>query len=59
MAFLCVSQHGELKNTLKNVLGEIQRLLRKTFAKKLEKKKLVSCRFFLRFVYRVFGRFSA
>jgi hypothetical protein len=54
MAFLCISQQGEFKNTIKNVLGKVHV---KNFAKEVED-------FFLSFFpfdlfYRVFGRFSA
>jgi hypothetical protein len=47
MAFLCVSQEGEFKNTIKLFGGSpCQKLL----AEKVEKKKLFS--------FRLFGRFS-
>jgi hypothetical protein len=58
MAFLCVSQQGEFKNTIKKLFGEnpCQNLL----AEKVEKKKLFSCRLSpSNLFYRVFGRFSA
>jgi hypothetical protein len=47
MAFLCVSQQGEFKNTIKNFLGEIH--LKNFWPKKLRKKNPVvfSHRFFL------------
>jgi hypothetical protein len=58
MAFLCVSQQGEFKNTIKNFCGEIH--AKNFWPKKVEKKKLFSCRLFPPiFFYRVFGRFSA
>jgi hypothetical protein len=58
MAFLCVSQQGEFKNTSKNFFGKIH--VKNFWPKKVEKKKLFSCRLFPSiFFYRVFGRFSA
>jgi hypothetical protein len=57
MAFLCVSQQGELKNT-KKLFGENP--CRKLLAEKVEKKKLFSCRLFPSiFFIAFFGRFSA
>jgi hypothetical protein len=46
MAFLCVSQQGEFKNTIKNFLGKIH--VKNFWPKKLRKnnKKLFSCRLF-------------
>jgi hypothetical protein len=57
MAFLCVSQQGEFKNTIKPFEeNPCQKLL----AEKVEKKQLFSFRLFPSiFCYRVFGRFSA
>jgi hypothetical protein len=52
MAFLCVSQQGEFKNTI-NTLSK--KSTSKPLCKKVGGKKLVSLRFF----YRVFGRFLA
>jgi hypothetical protein len=52
MAFLCVSQQGEFKNTIKTFLGKS---MSKTFGRKSSEKIL----FPSIFVYRVFGRFSA
>jgi hypothetical protein len=42
MAFLCVSQQGEFKNTIKNFFGKIH--VKNFWPKKVEKKKLFSCR---------------
>jgi hypothetical protein len=60
MAFLCVSQQGEFKNTIKTFLGKY---MSKTFGrKKLRKKSFFLLSFpidFFLIVYRVFGRFSA
>jgi hypothetical protein len=42
MAFLCVSQQGEFKNTIKNVLGEVH--VKNFWPKKLREKKF--CRIF-------------
>jgi hypothetical protein len=57
MAFLCVSQQGEFKNTIKNFLGKIY--VKNFWPKKLRKKKLLSFRLFpSKKNYRVFGRFS-
>jgi hypothetical protein len=42
MAFLCVSQQGEFKNTIKNFLGEIH--VKNFWPKKLREKTLFSCR---------------
>jgi hypothetical protein len=44
MAFLCVSQQGEFKNTIKKKIGE--NLCQKLLAEKAEKKKLFSFRLF-------------
>jgi hypothetical protein len=59
MAFLCVSQQGDFKNTIKHFFGEIH--VKNFWPKKLRgKKKLFSFRLFPSiFFYRVFGRFSA
>ena len=38
MAFLCVSQQGEFKNTIKNFFGEIH--VKNFWPKKVEKKNL-------------------
>jgi hypothetical protein len=43
MAFLCVSQQGEFKNTIKNFWGEVH--AEYFLPKKLREKKLFSCRF--------------
>jgi hypothetical protein len=56
MAFLCVFQQGEFKNTIKAFWGEVH--VNKKKAKKVEG-FFFSCRFFPSFFYRVFGRFSA
>jgi hypothetical protein len=40
MAFLCVSQQGEFKNTTKNFLGKIY--VKNFWPKKLRKKKILS-----------------
>jgi hypothetical protein len=56
MAFLCVSEQGEFKNSIKNFLGKVH--VKKIWPKKLRKKK--SCRLFLSiFFIAFFGRFSA
>jgi hypothetical protein len=57
MAFLCVSQQGEFKNTKKTFWGSpCQKLL----AEKAEKKKPFFLSYFpIDFFNRVFGRFSA
>ena len=58
MAFLCVSQQGEFKNTIKNFLGKIY--VKNFWPKKLRKKNFFPFVFSHRlFFYRVFGRFSA
>jgi hypothetical protein len=57
MAFLCVSQQGELKNTIKNVLGEVH--VKNFWPKQLRKKPFFLSYFPIDFFYRVFGRFSA
>jgi hypothetical protein len=66
MAFSCVSQQGEFKNTSRNFLGEVH--VKNFWPKKLrEKKKFfpVACRlfpsicFYSFIFYRVIGRFSA
>jgi hypothetical protein len=44
MAFLCVSQQGECKNTTKNFLGEVH--VKNFWPKKLRKKTLFSFRLF-------------
>jgi hypothetical protein len=44
MAFLCVSQQGEFKNTIKNFLGKVH--VKSLWPKKLRKKKLFSCHLF-------------
>jgi hypothetical protein len=44
MAFLCVSQQGEFKNTIKKKIGES--LCQKLLAEKVEKKQLFSFRLF-------------
>jgi len=44
MAFLCVSQQGEFKNTIKNFLGKIY--VKNFWPKKLRKKKHFSFRLF-------------
>jgi hypothetical protein len=44
MAFLCVSQQGEFKNTIKNFLRKIH--VKNLWPKKLRKKKPFSCRLF-------------
>jgi hypothetical protein len=56
MAFLCVSQQGEFKNTINNFLGEIH--VKNFWPKKLEKQKILSS-FPTDLFNRVFGRFSA
>jgi hypothetical protein len=56
MAFMCVSQQGEFKNTIKNFLGKVY--VKNFWPKKLRKKKILSS-FPIEFFYRVFGRFSA
>jgi hypothetical protein len=59
MVFLCVSQQGEFKNTIKK-FGESP--CQKILAEKVEKTKLVACflsSFPIDFFYRVFGGFSA
>jgi hypothetical protein len=58
MAFLCVSQQGEFKNTIKNFLGEVH--VKNIRPKKLREKKTFSFLLFPSVLfYRVFGRFSA
>jgi hypothetical protein len=42
MAFLCVSQQGELKNAIKNFLGEVH--VKSFWPKNLRRKKTFSCR---------------
>jgi hypothetical protein len=61
MAFLCVSQQGEFKNTTQNLLVFGESPCQKLLAEKVEKnKKKIPVVFPHRFVfYRVFGRFSA
>jgi hypothetical protein len=54
MAFLCVSQQGEFKNTKQIFSGEVHV---KNFPKKLREKNLVVFSHRLSF-YRIFGRFS-
>jgi hypothetical protein len=44
MAFLCVSQQGEFKNTIKNFLGEVH--VKSFWPKKLREKKLFPFRLF-------------
>jgi hypothetical protein len=57
MAFLCVSQQGELKTPLK-AIGE--NLCQKLLAEKVERKKpFFLSSFPFDFFNRVFGRFSA
>jgi hypothetical protein len=56
MAFLCVSQQGEFKNTKKNFW---ESLCQKLLAEKVEKKTFFLSSFPIVFFYRVFGRFSA
>jgi hypothetical protein len=56
MAFLCVSQQGELKNTIKNFLGKS---MSKTFGQFEKKKPFFLSSFPFDFFNRVFGRFSA
>jgi hypothetical protein len=56
MAFLCVSQPGEFKSTIKNFLGKVHV---KNWPKKLRKKIFFLSSFPIDFFYRVFGRFSA
>jgi hypothetical protein len=58
MAFLCVSQQGEFKNTIKKLF--VGNPCQKLLAEKVEKNKT----FFLSsfppiLFYRIFGRFSA
>jgi hypothetical protein len=43
MAFLCVSQQGEFKNTTKTFWGKS---MSKTLAAEVEKKRIFSCRLF-------------
>jgi hypothetical protein len=47
MAFLCVSQHGEFKNTTKSALGKVH--AKNFLPKKIEGGKPFSCRFPLQF----------
>jgi hypothetical protein len=57
VAFLCVSQQGEFKNII-IFWGKIH--VKNFWPKKVEKKKLFSCRLFPSILfYRIFGRFSA
>jgi hypothetical protein len=57
MAFLCVSQQGEFKNTIKK-FGE--NTCQKLSGEKVEEKKTFFLSSFpIDFFYRVFGRFSA
>jgi hypothetical protein len=51
MAFSCVSQHGEFKNTTKSFLRKVH--VKKELPKKLRKTSF-SCRFPLRFVLITF-----
>jgi hypothetical protein len=44
MAFVCVSQQGEFKNTIKNFFGKVY--VKNFWPKKLRKKKLFSFRLF-------------
>jgi hypothetical protein len=46
MAFLCVSQQGDFKNTTKNFLGEVHVKNFWLLAEKVEEKKLFSFRLF-------------
>jgi hypothetical protein len=58
MAFLCVSQQGEFKNTIKNFLEKIH--VKNFWPKKLrEKQTFFLSSFPVDFFYRVFGRFPA
>jgi hypothetical protein len=58
MGFLCVSEHGEFKNIIKNVFGGSP--CQTKFAKKVEKKQTLFLSFFPSiFVYRVLACFSA
>jgi hypothetical protein len=52
MAFLCVSQQGEFKNTVghKNVLGEVH--VKNFWPKKLRKKQKILSSFPIGFFYR-------
>jgi hypothetical protein len=52
MAFLCVSQQGEFKSTIKNFLGKIH--VKNFWPKKLREKKLFSCRLFPSFFLSCF-----
>jgi hypothetical protein len=54
MAFLCVSQQGEFKNTIKNFFGKIH--VKKNWPKTIEE---ILSSFPIDLFYRVFGRFSA
>jgi hypothetical protein len=57
MAFLCDSQQGEFKNTIKNFLGKVY--VKNFCPKKLRKLNFFPFVFSHRiFFYRVFGRFS-
>jgi hypothetical protein len=58
MAFLCVSQQGEFKNTIENFLGKIH--VENLLPKKLRKINVFHVVFSLRFSFiAFFGRFSA
>jgi hypothetical protein len=58
MAFLCVSQQGEFKNTTTKLLGKIH--VKNFWPKKLREKNLFFLSSFpVDFFYRVSGRFSA
>jgi hypothetical protein len=58
IAFLCLSQQGEFKNTTKKRFGGSP--CQKKLAEKVDKKNLFPVVFPLRFLfYRIFGRFSA
>jgi hypothetical protein len=60
MAFLCVSQQREFKNTIKNFLGEahVKNFWPKKLRGKGQSEKVLSS-FPFDFFNRVFGRFSA